>query len=190
MPTAQQTYRMLGNESLWDVARESHELLAERGVPHAIAEGVAVCLHGYQRNTVDLDLITRREDAAEIRAALEAAGFVWSHQQHEFRSPSGIAVQFLTAGDRAGTGSAVTFPDPADDRVVIEKEGLSVLTLPRLIESKIACGEGNLRRSHKDFADVVELIAIHKLTGRFAPRLHKSVRKTFRELLKHARGGP
>lgn len=188
MPTAQQTYRMLGNASLWDVARQSHDLLAARGVPHAIAGGVAVCLHGYQRNTVDLDLIARREDAAEIRSILEAAGFVWSEASHEFRSPSGVPVQFLIAGERAGSGSSLTFPDPADDRTVTEMEGLPVLALPRLIESKIACGEGNLRRSHKDFADVVELIAIHCLDGRFAAKLHKSVRKTFRELLRHAGG--
>ncbi len=62
-------------------------------------------------------------------------------------------------------------------------------TLARLIEVKIACGEGNIRRTHKDFADVVELIASHDLDGTFAARIHKSVRKTFRALVKNARGG-
>jgi len=42
-------------------------------------------------------------------------------------------------------------------------EGLPALSLARLIETKLACGEGNLRRTHKDFADVVELIAVHDL---------------------------
>jgi hypothetical protein len=55
-------------------------------------------------------------------------------------------------------------------------EGLSVLTLAALIQSKLACGLGNLRRTHKDFADVVELIAIHQLDGSFARHLHESVR--------------
>lgn len=67
-------------------------------------------------------------------------------------------------------------------------EGLPAMSLARLIESKIACGEGNLRRTHKDFADVVELIAVHQLHGGFAGQLHKSVRGTFRRLVKHARG--
>ena len=57
-----------------------------------------------------------------------------------------------------------------------------------LIESKIACGEGNLRRTHKDFADVVELIAKHDLRQSFARHLHKSLRKTFRQLVLQARG--
>jgi len=45
-----------------------------------------------------------------------------------------------------------------------------------------------MRRTHKDFADVVELIAIHRLDGSFAQSLHKSVRKEFRQLARRARG--
>jgi hypothetical protein len=37
---------------------------------------------------------------------------------------------------------------------------------------------------HKDFADVVELIVIRNLDGSFARFLHKSVRSTFRELVR------
>jgi hypothetical protein len=51
---------------------------------------------------------------------------------------------------------------------------------------KIACGMSNLRRTHKDFADVVELIAARNLDGSFARVLHKSLRPTFRELVRHA----
>jgi pyruvate/2-oxoglutarate/acetoin dehydrogenase E1 component len=49
--------------------------------------------------------------------------------------------------------------------------------------------DGVLRRTHKDFADVVELIDQHGLSRADARRLHKSVRKTFRELVLHARRG-
>ena len=66
-------------------------------------------------------------------------------------------------------------------------EGLPVLSLPALIESKIACGEGDMRRTHRDFADVVELIALHGLGGTFAKHLHKTVRPAFRRLVRHAR---
>lgn len=51
---------------------------------------------------------------------------------------------------------------------------------------KIACGLGSTRRTHKDFADVVELIAIRKLDSSFARFLHKSLRKTFKELVRTA----
>lgn len=70
-----------------------------------------------------------------------------------------------------------------------ELEGLPVVTLARLIETKLACGQGNLRRTHKDFADVVELIAAHNLDGSFAPQLHSTLRELYRELVRHACGG-
>jgi hypothetical protein len=179
---------MLENQSLWDTAAECHQLLQAADIPHAVMGGVAVCLHGYQRNTVDLDLLVRAEDAESIRSILKHATFVWHAESGEFRSRSGIAVQFLVAGDRAGTGSEVRLPDPKLPAIVTKIEGLPVLSLARLIETKLACGQGNIRRTHKDFADVVELIAHHRLGSAFARSLHKSLRPTFRQLVKAAAG--
>lgn len=181
---------MLGNETLWDAARASHAALTRAELPHALVGGVAVCLHGYQRNTVDVDLLVRREDAPAARAALEASGWQWIDERSELKSPAGVVLQFLLAGDKAGPDSEVALPDPADSTAVTRLEGLPVLRLARLIETKLACGQGNLRRTHKDFADVVELIAIHNLSRSFARYLHKSLRSAYRELVLHARGGP
>jgi hypothetical protein len=179
---------MLGNETLWDAARLLHERLQQAGIAHAIVGGVAVCLHGYQRNTVDVDLLVQKEQAAAARTALESAGWQWIAERTELRSPAGVVLQFLLSGDKAGPDSEVRLPDPADKQAVTHLEGLPVLSLARLIESKLACGQGNLRRTHKDFADVVELIAANDLDRDFARHLHKSLRQTFRELVAHARG--
>jgi hypothetical protein len=189
MATAEETYAMVGKESLWEAAVRCHEALRAEGIPHAIVGGVAVCLHGYQRTTVDVDMLVVPDASARIRGCLEAAGFVWDAEQREFRDQAGVTVQLLVAGERAGKGSEVLLPDPGDPRAVETVEGLPVAALARLIEMKLACGEGDLRRTHKDFADVVELIASRGLGGEFAASLHKAVRKTFRRLVKHARGG-
>jgi hypothetical protein len=186
MSTAESIYTMLGNENLWETAKTCSQALAESGIAHAVVGGVAVCLQGYQRNTTDLDLLIRAEDSTTTRTTLEKIGLVWDTDRAEFRSPSGIAVQFLLAGDRAGRGEEVKHPDPSDPDSQVNIEGLPTLRLAKLIEIKIACGTGNLRRTHKDFADVVELIAIHKLGEEFSRLLHKSVRKTFRELVHNA----
>jgi hypothetical protein len=183
--TAQETYAMLGEEPIWRAAAACHEALAEAGAPHAVIGGVAVCLHGYRRNTVDVDLLVRPEDTPLIRDALTAAGFTWDEQAHEFRSPAGVPVQFVAAGGRAGKGSEVLLPSPADDHVAVVIEGLPVLSLAALIESEIACGEGNPRRMHRDFADVVELIVVHGLDGSYARHLHKAVRPAFLRLVRH-----
>jgi hypothetical protein len=188
MFTAKKVYAMLENESLWEAAAQCHQILAAARIPHAVMGGVAVCLHGYQRNTVDLDLLVRKEDSAAIRENLERENYSWDAKGKEFRSPSGVVIQFLLAGDDAGTSSEVKFPDPADARSTTEIEELPVLRLSKLIESKIACGLGNMRRTHKDFADVIELIVHNRLNSSFARFLHKSLRATYRELVRRSRG--
>ena len=187
MHTAQTTYQMLDNQTLWTTAVDCHAALQAVGVPHAIVGGVAVCLHGYRRNTVDLDMLIRAEDQPKVKAALESSGYTWSTEQAEFRGPSGIPVQFVLSGERAGKGTEVRLPDPEQPGVAVEIEGLSVVDLARLIEIKLACGLGSPRRTHRDLADVVELIAAHQLSRSFARHLHKSLRPAFRELVLRSR---
>ncbi len=186
MITAERAYSMLGNESLWQIAVSCHELFQQAKIPHSICGGVAVCLHGYQRNTTDVDIIVNPEDSAQIKELLLASDYEWDEIDKEFRSPSGIAVQFLISGEKAGNDSEVKIPKPDGELNIEVREGLTVVKLSRLIEMKIASGAGSLRRTHKDFADVVELIAIRKLDGTFARYLHKSLRKTFKELVRSA----
>jgi hypothetical protein len=187
MSSAESTYQMLANQSLWDTAVECHALLDAAAIPHAIVGGVAVCLHGYRRNTVDLDLLIRPDDQPRVRQTLQRAGFDWSSELSEFRTPSGIPVQFVLSGDRAGKDAEVNLPEPEQPGVTVEIEGLRVLSLARLIETKLACGLGSPRRTHRDLADVVELIAIHQLDSSFSRHLHKSLRPTFRKLVAQTR---
>jgi hypothetical protein len=77
-------------------------------------------------------------------------------------------------------------PDPADPETHETIDGFPTWRLAQLIEIKIACGAANLRRTHKDFADVGELVARGHLDSIFARFLHKSVRKTYEQLLRHA----
>jgi hypothetical protein len=180
---AQKVYAMLGNGSLWDTALRCRELLQQANLPHAICGDVAVCLHGYQRNTTDVDMVIEAQDSAQVKELLLQAGFEWDEVAKEFQSPGGIAVQFLLSGTRAGKGAEVTIVEPRGELNIEELDGVSVVRLSRLIEMKLACGMGSLRRTHKDFADVVELIAVRQLDSSFARYLHKSLRQTFKQLV-------
>ncbi|MFM8402477.1 MAG: nucleotidyltransferase domain-containing protein, partial [Pirellula sp.] len=93
---------MLGNETLWNVALDCHRALEQANIPHSICGGVAVCLHGYQRNTTDIDIIIRDQDVPRVKDLLIALSFDWDQENEEFRSAMGIPVQFLIAGERAG----------------------------------------------------------------------------------------
>jgi hypothetical protein len=188
--SAQETYIMLGRGSIWDIACRVESLLKEHELRHAFAGGVAVCLHGYQRNTVDVDVLIRRDDMVAVRRAMEEAGFVWDPDEREFRGPDNVPVQFLLAGDNASDERTlgVYVPDPGEPGVTTKIENLSVVSLARLIELKLASGLGNVRRTHRDFADVVELVVVHRLSRSFARHLHKSLRTEFRNLVLRARG--
>src|SRR5438874_8013935 len=120
MHTAQATYQMLENQTLWSTAVECHAVLHAADIPHAIAGGVAVCLHGYRRNTVDLDLLISRADQTKVRTALEQSGYIWFAEQAEFRAPSGIPVQLLLSGERAGKDAEVFLPEPNSSGVTVE----------------------------------------------------------------------
>ena len=185
--TTKRAFQMLENETLWELTERVHALLKRKDIDYAIVGGVAVCLHGYRRNTVDLDLLIRPEDTADVRSALEAEGLHWVAADNEFRSASGVPVQFVIAGESEGPGQPAKFPNPSDAKHVTIIDDLPVLSLAQLVQAKIACGLGDMRRTHKDFADVVELIAIHHLDGSYARFLHKSVRKEFRELVRRAK---
>src|SRR5260370_667934 len=110
MFTGKKVYAMLDNESLWQTAAQCHEILAAAKIPHAVMDGVGVCLHGYQRNTVDVDLLIRKEDSDVVRESLERESFSWNAKEKEFHSPSGVIVQLLLAGERAGAGSEAVLP--------------------------------------------------------------------------------
>jgi hypothetical protein len=150
-----------------------------------------VLLHGYQRNTVDVDILIRAQDQTKVRQALELAGLRWDAGQREFTGIESVPVHMLVSGKSASDDRSlqIRIPEPDGEAVSTTLDGLPVVSLPRLIELKIASGLGNLRRTHRDFADVIELILGHKLSRQYARHLHKAVRPAFRALVVRARGG-
>ncbi|MCA8997497.1 MAG: hypothetical protein KDA80_10930, partial [Planctomycetaceae bacterium] len=105
-----------------------------------------------------------------------------------FRSQKDVPVPVPIAGSPAGNGSEVRVPIPsANSDRTSTIDGLRTLSLAQLIDLEIACGEANLRRTHKNWADVVELIAVNGLDKSFARRLHPSVRNAFKQLVDRAR---
>jgi hypothetical protein len=68
MQTAAKTFQMLDNETLWLTAQPVHDILEAGRLPHAIVGGVAVSLHGYRRNRVNVDLLIRKEGGWTYRS--------------------------------------------------------------------------------------------------------------------------
>jgi hypothetical protein len=98
-----------------------------------------------------------------------------------------VRIEFLITGDYPGDGKPkpVAFPDPSI--VFTERSGMRVIPMETLIELKLASGMSAPHRL-RDLADVQDLITALKLPIEFAESLDASVRETYRQLWKDAKG--
>lgn len=162
--------------------------LNELGIPYAVVGGMALNYHGYQRVTVDVDLLVTRESLQTIHDKLEGLGylppFAGSKQLRD--TEHGVKVDFLVTGEYPGDGKPkpIAFPDPAKVAGV-EVASIRFINLPSLLELKLASGmTGRARR--KDLSDVQEVIKVLRLEEDFAEKLDPYVRDQFRELWSEA----
>lgn len=158
--------------------------LVELGIPHAVVGGMALEAHGFRRLTVDVDILVRRDDLRVIHDRLDGLGwvppFVGSKNLRD--AEHGVRIKFLVAGEYPGDGKPkpVAFPDPA--QVAVELNGIHYLSLPGLVQLKLASGmTGGVHRL-KDLADVVALIETLGLPAEFGDALDPYVRDKYREL--------
>ncbi len=167
------------HRTLRRVARRLDEL----GVPYAAAGGMALFLHGYRRFTEDVDILVTKDGLRRIHERLKGLGYValFPGSKNLRDAESGVRIKFLTVGDYPGDGKLkpVALPDPA--AAGVERDGVRYLSLPKLIELKLASGLTNSLRL-KDIADVQELIRLLKPPASLADQLDPSVRGKFLEL--------
>ena len=161
------------------------------GVPYAVVGGLALFFHGYRRFTEDVDILVTKDSLKLIHDKLEGLGYLppFAGSKHLRDTDSGVKVEFLTTGEYPGDGKpkAVAFPDPIDVRV--EGDGIWFLSLPALVELKLASGISNPLRG-KDIVDVQELIGVLKLDEAFAAQLDPSVQPKFLEIVRLIRENP
>lgn len=124
-------------------------------IPYAVAGGMALVAHGYDRTTVDVDILVTPAGLAQIHQHPEGRGYVppFAGSKHLRNAETKVRIEFLTTGSFPGDGKPkpVAFPDPND--VGIEIDGIPFLRLEKLIELKLASGMTNPGRL-KDLADV------------------------------------
>ena len=165
--------------------------LEELKIPYAVAGGMALVAHGYDRNTVDVDVLVTAEGLAAVHQALEGLGYLppfkGSKQLRDVETS--VRIEFLVTGQFPGDGKPkpVAFPDPAN--VAVEIDGVKYVGLVPLIELKLASGISHAGRV-KDLGDVQELIRILKLPREFAAKLNSYVKAKFEELHDGLASGP
>ncbi|MGH9676017.1 MAG: hypothetical protein ACRD36_02860, partial [Candidatus Acidiferrum sp.] len=137
----------------------------------------------YRRFTEDVDILVTRQGLEKIHAELEGLGYVppFTGSKNLRDTESGVKIEFLLAGQYPGDGKPkpVEFPNPDAANEVVE--GIQVLTLPSVVELKLASGLTNPLRL-KDIVDVQELIQRLDLPLDLSNQLNPFVRNKYREL--------
>lgn len=158
--------------------------LDELGIPYAVAGGMALVAHGYDRTTVDVDVLVSPDSLARVHAELEGRGYVppFAGSKDLRDTETGVRIEFLLAGQFPGDGQPkpIAFPDPVTSSVTLD--GIRFLALEHLIELKLASGMTHAGRI-KDLADAQELIRVLRLDAAFGARLHAFVQAKYTELL-------
>jgi hypothetical protein len=167
------------HKTLERIARRLEDL----GIPYAVAGGVAMFFHGFRRFTEVVDILVTPDGLKRIHDELEGLGylplFAGSKQLRDVES--GVRVEFLVTGQFPGDGmpKPVAFPDPDD--AATEIAGIRFLSLPKLLELKLASGMTNPLRL-RDLADAQSLIQELNLPEDFGNLLNPFVREKFNEL--------
>ncbi|HLA79398.1 MAG TPA: hypothetical protein VJU18_17625 [Vicinamibacteria bacterium] len=173
----------MGEGGVHAAAAAIAERLAEAGIDYAIAGAIALGEYGFKRLTVEVDVLIRREDLDRFKAEWVGRGYrdVRPGGKAVRDTVNNVNIDFLLSGDFPGDGKPkpVAFPDPRD--AAIAGERYRVLSLPRLVEMKLASGMTAPHRL-QDLADVLRLIRAAGLPRHFAAQVDPYVRGKFEEL--------
>ena len=177
---------------VYDSLRRFVRWLDEESIPYALIGGMALIAHGYRRYTEDVDMLLTGQGLAAFREKRVGRGYVpaFSGAQKSFRdTANNVRIEIITTGEYPGDGKPkpVAFPDPA--QASVERDGVRVIRLEKLIELKLASGLSAAHRL-RDLADVQDVIIALDLPLDLADRLDASVQGEYRRLWEAARSAP
>jgi hypothetical protein len=126
-------------------------------IPHYVCGGFAVQEHGYPRFTVDVDIIVPDVEFAQEKLSLNGfkanPGSKMTLTDRETR----VEIDLLPGGGKVDSGPlTLPMPERVSDRP-------QILTLERLISSKLSTYIGRGIQRAQDYADVVKLIEVNRL---------------------------
>lgn len=181
----------MGEAEVYKALDKLAGILDSLGIPYAIIGAMALNEFGYQRTTVDVDILLTAEGLAAFKAHVLGRGYVekFSGSRGVRDTEHGVDIDIVLSGSYPGDGKPkpVVFPDPSTAAERGTK--VALLPLPMLIELKLASGMTAPHRL-KDLADVQELIRILSLPRTFVDGLNAFVRVKYLELWQAVQDSP
>jgi len=132
-------------DSVHESLREITGRLRQLGIPYAVMGGMALVAHGYRRTTEDVGVLVTRDGLRKIHESLIGLGYrpAFEKSKNLRDTRTGVRIEFVISGEYPGDGKPkpVAFPDP--EAAAVEIDGIRYVSLPALIELKLASGMTN-----------------------------------------------
>lgn len=153
--------------------------LGELGIDYAVAGGMCLYRHGFQRFTQDVDVIVTPEGLAQLHDQLEGRGYVkpFDASKNLRDAETGVRIDFIVSGQFPGDGKPGPIAFPVPNTVAKEIDGVRYVDLVPFIELKLASGQVSHRA--QDLHDVQQLIGVRSLPRELAEQLHPSLRDAY-----------
>ncbi|KAG4067739.1 hypothetical protein HA402_005511 [Bradysia odoriphaga] len=185
--------RLLQDEPTFAIistARKLAKQLDMNGIDYAIVGGFALNVHGFKRQTLDVDVLLTKENLNKFNAKVLYNGFAprFRGARRSFRDPvSNVGVDVIVAGEFPGDGKekSISFPDPSTTNVNID--GVKVINLHTLIDLKLASYMSMPQQRMKDRTDVSGLVKILSMDESYAVNLHKDVVDEFLRIVEEVK---
>jgi hypothetical protein len=172
-----------GRDPVHQATRRLIRRLEKAGIPYALMGAMAVNMHGARRTTDDVDILLTGAGLERFREELLPKFYkqIKGRPRRFVERKSDIQLDILVTGNYPGSGAPgpIAFPDPTAASENIKN--IKVITLPQLIQLKLAA------HRYYDFGDVVKLIRVHNLAEPFLKSIHPSVHRDFIECLEEKR---
>jgi hypothetical protein len=173
----------MGEADVQKALEQLARVLDAHGIPYAIVGAMALNEFGYQRTTVDVDVLLTPEGLAAFKTHALGRGYLekFPGSRGVRDTEHGVDIDVVLTGGFPGDGKPkpVAFPDPAV--AALRGTRVALLPLPMLLELKLASGMTAPHRL-KDLADVQELIRIQRLPRTLVLELNPFVRDKYLEL--------
>ena len=173
----------MGEGGIHDAAATIGRVLTGMGIEYAIAGAIALGEHGFERLTTDVDVLIRGEDLARFKEQWLGRGYVEVRPGGKAvrDTSNNVRIDFLLTGDFPGDGRPKPVAFPVPETAAVRGVKYRVVSLPSLIEMKLASGMTAPHRLH-DLADVLRLIREAGLSRELASTLNPYVRAKYEEL--------
>ena len=168
-----------GGNAVHDTLHRIAKKLGELKIDYAIAGGMCLFRHGYQRFTRDVDILVTRDGWAQIHEHLEGRGYLkpFEASKNLRDTETGVRIDFIITGQYPGEGKPGPIAFPIPSTVSKEIDGIRYVDLVPFIELKLASGQASHRA--QDLHDVQQLIVARSLPREFVDQVHPSLREAF-----------